>query len=79
MYSMCSGVCSSLVPSLGGGGMCLWLYASGEVWLFVMSLVWSDLMWVQHIVWRVLLFRSWFSLQFAHGSHNGVLVVNPQV
>ena len=39
MYSMCAGVCSSLVPSLGGGGMSLWLYASGEVWLFVCFLV----------------------------------------
>ena len=44
MYSMCTSVCSSLVPSLGGGGMSLWLYESGEVWLFVMSLVCSDRM-----------------------------------
>ena len=44
MYSMCAGVCSFLVPSLGGGGMSLWLYASGEVWLFVMPLVCSDWM-----------------------------------
>ena len=35
MDSMCTGVCASLVPSLGGGGMSLWLYASGEIWLFV--------------------------------------------
>ena len=44
MYSMCAGVCSFLVPSLGGGGMSLWLYASGEVRLFVMSVVCSDWM-----------------------------------
>ena len=59
MYSMCAGVCSSLVPSLGCGGMSLWLYESGEVWLFVMSLVWLNLMWVQHIVWRMCCGKVW--------------------
>ena len=72
------GVCLScfsmldISPCINSGrsyvsGICV---MGGESWIWIVG---------GHRCWRVLLFRSWFSLQFAHGSHNGVLVVNPQV
>ena len=39
MWSMCAGVWSSMVPSLGGGGIRLWLCARGEAWLVVWMVV----------------------------------------